>query len=95
MTESPEKPIEFPSASARAGFMVGLDLCSQVLWKFALRIKDDQTRGFSERKAIVEVLNEIHTEFVAEMEKANGNANQSTGVDRHVEEPEQAPDGSV
>lgn len=69
MTESPSQPIEFPNASARAGFMVGLDLCTQVLWKFALRIKDDDTRGFSERKAIVEVLNEIHKEFV--MEKAN------------------------
>jgi len=78
MTEPPEKPIEFPNASAKAGFLVGLDLCSQVLWKFALRIKDDQTRGFSERKAIVEVLNEIHKEFVAEMEKANGNVKMNT-----------------
>ena len=72
MTESPEKPIEFPNASARAGFMVGLDLCSQVLWKFTLRIKDDDTRAFSERKAIVNVLNKIHQEFMAEMEKING-----------------------
>lgn len=92
---SPEKPIEFPNASARAGFVVGLDLCSQVLWKFALCIKDDDTRGFSERKAIVNVLNEIHSEFIVEMEKANGNANQSTGIDGHVEEREQAPDGSI
>ncbi len=52
--------------------MVGLDLCTQVLWKFALRIKDDQTRAFSERKAIVNVLNKIHQEFMAEMEKING-----------------------
>jgi len=58
--------------------MVGLDLCSQVLWKFALRIKDDQTRGFSERRAIVEVLNEIRKEFVVEMEKANAKSSQSS-----------------
>ena len=69
---SPEKPIEFPNASARAGFVVGLDFCSQVLWKFAVRIKDDQSRGFSERRAIVNVLNKIHQEFMAEMEKING-----------------------
>lgn len=75
--------------------MVGLDLCSQVLWKFALRIKDDQSRGFSERKAIVEVLNEIHKEFLAEMEKANGNANQSAGVGGDSQELKQASDGSV
>ena len=56
-----------------AGTIHGLDTASQTLYQFALRIKDDQTRGFSERKAIVAVLNEIHTEFVAEMEKANGN----------------------
>ena len=76
--ESPEKPIEFPNASARAGFIVGLDFCSQVLWKFALRIKDDDTRGFSERKAIVEVLNEIHKEFVVEMEKASALPSESS-----------------
>lgn len=78
MTELDPKPIEFPNASARAGFIVGLDLCTQVLWKFALRIKDDDTRGFSERKAIVEVLNEIHTEFVAEMEKASAKPSESS-----------------
>lgn len=90
MTESPSQPIEFPNASARAGFMVGLDLCTQVLWKFALRIKDDQTRGFSERKAIVEVLNEIHKEFVTEMEKANGNPNQSPRINGDSQERQQA-----
>lgn len=74
--ESPEKPIEFPNASAKAGFLVGLDLCSQVLYKFAVRIKDDQSRGFSERKAIVNVLNKIHQEFMAEMEKINDPENQ-------------------
>lgn len=71
MSQQENITVEFPNASARAGFIVGLDLCSQVLWKFAVRIKDDQTQGFSERRAIVEVLNEIHKEFVAEMEKAN------------------------
>lgn len=93
--ESPEKSIEFPNASARAGFLVGLDLCSQVLWKFALRIKDDDTRGFSERKAIVNVLNEIHSEFVAEMEKANVNANQSAGISGDSQEHEQTSNRSV
>ena len=75
---TPKKPIEFPNASARAGFVVGLDLCSQVLWKFALCIKDDDTRGFSERKAIVNVLNEIHSEFIVEMEKANAKPSESS-----------------
>ena len=88
MTESSEKPIEFPNASARAGFMVGLDLCSQVLWKFTVRIKDDDTRGFSERKAIVEVLNEIHKEFVAEMEKANALSSQSPVESVHQSPPD-------
>jgi len=69
MTEPPNKPIIAKAVSA--GTIHGLDIASQTLWKFALRIKDDQSRGFSERKAIVEVLNEIHKEFVAEMEKAN------------------------
>ena len=78
MSQQENITVEFPNASARAGFMVGLDLCSQVLWKFALRIKDDQTRGFSERRAIVEVLNEIHKEFVVEMEKANAKSSQSS-----------------
>ena len=69
--ESPEKPII--AKAVVASTIHGLDIASQTLYQFALRIKDDQTRGFSERKAIVAVLNEIHTEFVAEMEKANGN----------------------
>jgi len=54
-----------------AGTIHGLDIASQTLYEFARRIKDDRDRGFSERKAIVNVLNEIHSEFVAEMEKAN------------------------
>lgn len=77
--EPPEKPII--TRAVAAGIIHGLDIASQTLYEFARRIKDDQTRGFSERKAIVAVLNEIHTEFVAEMEKANGNADQSTRVD--------------
>lgn len=78
MSQQENVAVEFPNASARAGFTVGLNLCSQVLWKFALRIKDDDTRGFSERKAIVEVLNEIHREFVAEMEKASAKPSESS-----------------
>jgi len=91
--ESPEKPII--AKAVAAGTIYGLCIASQTLYEFARRIKDDQTRGFSERKAIVEVLNEIHKEFVVEMEKANGNADQSAGVDGHVEERKQASDGSV
>lgn len=91
--ESPEKPII--AKAVVAGTIHGLDIASQTLYEFARRIKDDQSRGFSERRVIVEVLNEIHKEFVVEMEKANGNADQSAGVDGHVEEREQASDGSV
>ncbi len=75
---TPSQSLEFPNASAKAGFLVGLDLCSQVLWKFAVHIKDDQTKGHSERKAIINVLNEIHSEFVAEMEKANAKPSESS-----------------
>jgi hypothetical protein len=91
--ESPEKPII--AKAVAAGIIHGLDIASQTLYEFARRIKDDQTRGFSERRAIVEVLNEIHKEFVAEMEKANGNADQSAGVSGDSQEREQASDGSV
>lgn len=70
MTEPPEKPII--AKAVLAGTIHGLDIASQTLWKFALRIKDDQSRVFSERKAIVNVLNKIHQEFMAEMEKING-----------------------
>jgi len=81
MTEPPEKPII--AKAVLAGTIHGLDIASQTLWKFALRIKDDQSRGFSERKAIVEVLNEIHKEFVTEMEKANecGSSSSSNGTE--------------
>lgn len=68
--ESPEKPII--AKAVLAGTIHGLDIASQTLYEFALRIKDDQSRGFSERKAIVNVLNKIHQEFMVEMEKING-----------------------
>jgi hypothetical protein len=74
--ESPEKPII--TKAVLAGTIHGLDIASQTLYEFARRIKDDQSRGFSERKAIVEVLNEIHKEFVVEMEKANAKSSQSS-----------------
>jgi hypothetical protein len=86
--ESPEKPII--AKAVVASTIHGLDIASQTLYEFARRIKDDQTRGFSERRAIVEVLNEIHKEFVVEMEKINGNANKSAGIDRDSQERQQA-----
>jgi len=90
MTESPSQPIEFPNASARAGFIVGLNLCSKVLWDTAVRIKDDKEQGFSERIAIIKVLHLIHDEIKVEMEKFNGNSNQSTRVDGNSQERQQA-----
>ena len=74
--ESPEKPII--AKAVVASTIHGLDIASQTLYEFARRIKDDQTRGFSERRASVEVLNEIHKEFVVEMEKANAKSSQSS-----------------
>lgn len=71
MTES----LTFPNPSAKAGFLVGLELCSKVLWDTAVNIKDDQSQGFSERLAIVKVLKEIHDQIKAEMEKINGSNN--------------------
>jgi len=76
MIEPAEKPII--AKAVVAGTIHGLDIASQTLYEFARRIKDDQTRGFSERKAIVEVLNEIHKEFVVEMEKASAKSSQSS-----------------
>jgi len=76
MTESPEKPII--AKAVAAGTIYGLCIASQTLYEFARRIKDDQTRGFSERKAIVEVLNEIHKEFVVETEKASALPSESS-----------------
>jgi hypothetical protein len=78
MTES-LTPTSHPNF--RAGMIHGLDIASQSLFKFACQIKDDDTKGHSERKAIINVLHEIHREFEAEMEKVNGNANQSPRVD--------------
>ena len=82
MTES----LTFPNPSAKAGFLVGLELCSKVLWDTAVNIKDDQFQGFSERLAIVKVLKEIHEQIQAEVEKINGNSNQSTRVDGNSQE---------
>jgi len=73
---APEKPII--AKAAAAGTVHDLDIASRTLYEFARRIKDDQTRGFSERRAIVEVLNEIHKEFVVEMEKASAKSSQSS-----------------
>ena len=58
--------------SARVGYVLGLSMCSKVLWDIAVNIKDDQSQGFSERLAIVKVLKEIHEQIQAEVEKING-----------------------
>ena len=73
---TPKKPII--AKAVLAGTIHGLDIASQTLFEFARRIKDDQSRGFSERKAIVNVLNEIHSEFIVEMEKANAKPSESS-----------------
>ena len=86
MTES----LTFPNPSAKAGFLVGLELCSKVLWDTSVRIKDDKEQGFSERIAIIKVLHLIHDEIKVEMEKFNGNSNQSTRVDGNSQERQQA-----
>lgn len=78
MTEQPSAALEATEStlklppSARAGYALGLAMCSKVLWETALRIKDDQSQGYSERLAIVKVLKEIHEQIQAEMEKING-----------------------
>ena len=90
MSQQENVTVELPNASVRAGFLVGLDLCSQVLWKFAVKIKDDQSQGYSERLAIIKVLHLIHDEIKVEMEKFNGNSNQSTRVDGNSQERQQA-----
>lgn len=71
MSQQENVTVELPNASVRAGFLVGLDLCSQVLWKFAVKIKDDQSQGYSERLAIVKALKEIHEQIQAEVDKLN------------------------
>lgn len=70
--EPAKESLNLPNPSAKAGFIIGLELCSKVLWETALRIKDDQSQGFSERLAIVKVLKEIHEQIQAEVEKING-----------------------
>ena len=67
--------IDLPNPSAKAGFIVGLELCSKVLWEIANRIKDDPNQGYSERLAVIVVLREIHDQIKAEMEKINGSNN--------------------
>lgn len=61
--------------SARAGYALGLGMCSKVLWDTAVKIRDDQSQGFSERLAVIKVLREIHDQIKAEMEKINGSNN--------------------
>ena len=72
MTES----LTFPNPSAKAGFLVGLELCSKVLWDTAVNIKDDQFQGYSERLAVIKVLKEIHEQIQAEVDKFNAKPSQ-------------------
>lgn len=66
--EATESTLKLPP-SARAGYALGLAMCSKVLWDTAVNIKEDQSQGFSERLAIVKVLKEIHDQIKAESEK--------------------------
>ena len=86
MTES----LTFPNPSAKAGFLVGLELCSKVLWDTAVKIKDDQSQGFSERLAVIVILREIHDQIKVEMEKINGDANKSPRINGDSQERQQA-----
>ena len=90
MSQQENITVDLPNASARAGYALGLGMCSKVLWDTAVNIKDDQSQGFSERLAIVKVLKEIHEQIQAEVEKINGNANKSTRVDGNSQERQQA-----
>jgi hypothetical protein len=90
MSQQENITVDLPNASARAGYALGLGMCSKVLWDTAVNIKDDQSQGFSERLAIVKVLKEIHEQIQAEVEKINGNANKSAGIDRDSQERQQA-----
>ena len=87
--EATESTLKLPP-SARAGYALGLAMCSKVLWDTAVNIKEDQSQGFSERLAIVKVLKEIHEQIQAEVEKINGNANQSPRVNGDSQECQQA-----
>ena len=86
--ESPSQPLS--DARIRTGLMLGLEIASRTLWDTAVRIKDDKEQGFSERIAIIKVLHLIHDEIKVEMEKFNGNSNQSTRVDGNSQERQQA-----
>ena len=96
MTEQPSATPEAEGStlnlppSARAGYVLGLSMCSKVLWDTSTNIKDDPSQGFSERLAIVKVLKEIHEQIQAEVEKVNGNANQSSGINGNSQERQQA-----
>ena len=70
--EPTQESLNLPNPSAKAGFIIGLELCSKVLWETANRIKDDPNQGYSERLAVIVVLREIHDQIKAEMEKING-----------------------
>lgn len=75
MSQQENITVDLPNASARAGYALGLGMCSKALWDTAIKIKDDPAQGFSERLAIVKVLKEIHDQIKAEMEKINGSNN--------------------
>ena len=87
--EATESTLKLPP-SAKAGYALGLAMCSKVLWETAVNIKEDQSQGFSERLAIVKVLKEIHEQIQAEVEKINVNANQSPRVNGDSQERQQA-----
>ena len=88
--EPTQEPLNLPNPSAKAGFIIGLELCSKVLWETANRIKDDPNQGYSERLAVIVVLREIHDQIKAEMEKINGDANKSPRVNGDSQERQQA-----
>ena len=77
-------------ARIRTGLLLGLEIASRTLWDTAVRIKDDKEQGFSELIEIIKVLHLIHDEIKVEMEKFNGNSNQSTRVDGNSQERQQA-----
>ena len=68
MSQQENIMVDLPNASARAGYVLALSMCSKVLWDTAIKIKNDPAQGFSERLAIVKVLKEIHDQIKAEME---------------------------
>lgn len=88
MTEQPSADPEATGStlslppSARAGYVLGLSMCSRALWDIAVKIKDDQSQGYSERLAVIKVLKEIHEQIQAEVEKINesGKSNNPTGM---------------